>query len=166
MPADAVPDVAAGTTGGGLRERLARAFDARWPYFLPGPRNIDGRVTSHRLDWEDAPAFHQQECLERADVALTAIRSEPHALASSRIEGCELKHSQVDDDCGCPEEMWDTPWGELHLHLSSDGVSNACLDNGDYGERHLEVTAATIDEARAAIFGWAAMISAAQRTQP
>lgn len=69
---------------------------------------------------------------------------------------CVLMERKLDDDCGCPEEMWDTPWGELHMHLSAGKASNACLDNGDEGERHIDLTTATIDEARAAIFAWAA----------
>lgn len=72
-------------------------------------------------------------------------------------DGCTLTERQIDADCGCPEEMWDTPWGELHMHLSAGKPSNACLDNGDEGEREMSLTTATIAEARAAIFGWAAI---------
>jgi hypothetical protein len=65
-----------------------------------------------------------------------------------------LTERELDDECGCPEETWDTPFGVLNMHLSAGKPSNACLDNGDEGEWHLDLTAATIDDARSAFFAW------------
>lgn len=67
--------------------------------------------------------------------------------------GFNLEQRESDDDCGCPEEYWDTPYGTLHMHLSAGKPSNACLDNGDQ-EWSVDLTAETVDYARAALFGW------------
>ena len=68
-----------------------------------------------------------------------------------------LVKREADEDCGCPEEEWDTPWGLLFMHLNAGKASDATLDNGDEGEWSTSITAPTIDAARAAIFGWAAL---------
>ena len=68
--------------------------------------------------------------------------------------GWTLTERTIDEDCGCPEEFWDTPYGFLHMHLSDDGRSNACLDSGDEGERELSDVLGSVDEARVAITRW------------
>ena len=95
-----------------------------------------------------------RELLNEIDAALSPP---PPAAASEPVADfvCELAESKMDDDCGCLEEFWDTSVGVLHMHLSPGKNSNACLDCGDEGERHIDLTAATVEEARAAFFGWA-----------
>lgn len=68
--------------------------------------------------------------------------------------GWVMTERTIDDDCGCPEEFWDTPYGFLHMHLSDHGPSNACIDNGDEGERSIDNVAGPVDHARETIFKW------------
>jgi hypothetical protein len=70
-----------------------------------------------------------------------------------------LSERELDDKCGCPEETWDTPFGVLNMHLTAGKPSNACLDNGDEGEWSIDLTRATVTEARSAFFAWS-MIAA------
>ncbi len=70
-----------------------------------------------------------------------------------------LSERELDDECGCPEEIWDTPFGVLNMHLTAGKPSNACLDNGDEGEWSIDLTRATVTEARSAFFAWS-MIAA------
>lgn len=66
-----------------------------------------------------------------------------------------LIERKLDDECGCPEELWEAFGAHLQMHLAAGAPSNAHADYGDEGEAEMEVTAATHDLARAAIFGWA-----------
>ena len=92
-------------------------------------------------------------------VLMTEPSGAVEAVAQWEHAGFVLKERRLDDDCGCPEEFWDTPFGELHLHLSAGKPSNACLDNGDEGEWALELTRSTVAEARSAFLAWATVAS-------
>jgi hypothetical protein len=125
-----------------FRVHLARAVEA-----------TKDQATRHYID----KVLEGKDCFVRVSEATTALTSLLAALATQQPSAahCRLIQRKVDEECGCPEEVWDTPNGELHMHLSAGKPSNACLDNGDEGERHIDLTTATVDEARAAIFGWA-----------
>ncbi|WP_409788149.1 Lar family restriction alleviation protein [Sphingomonas pseudosanguinis] len=95
---------------------------------------------------------------EARRLAIAAWDRRPAAVAGGSIHsippGFTLHEVEMDAECGCPEETWDTPYGSLNMHLTGKGASNAHLDNGDGGEWSKELTFPTIAEARAAFFGW------------
>lgn len=91
--------------------------------------------------------------LTLARLALTPTGSaEPEIPA-----GCTLLSSKADDDCGCPEEEWDTPWGYLFMHLNVSKPTDVCLDLGDPGQVEAALIADTVEEARTAAFRWASV---------
>ena len=96
---------------------------------------------------------------EARRLAIAAWDRRPAAVAGGSIHsippGFTLHEVEMDVECGCPEETWDTPYGSLNMHLTGNGASNAHLDNGDGGEWSKELAFQTIAEARAAFFGWA-----------
>jgi hypothetical protein len=69
----------------------------------------------------------------------------------------------ADADCGCPEEFWERAGSPaVHMHLNAGKVSNGHADNGDW-ETEIEVKCETVDQARAAILGWASSLTAPPR---
>lgn len=88
----------------------------------------------------------------------------PHRLFTPRANADEpvLIERRADAECGCPEELWEAYGAHLHMHLNAGSASNAHADFGDGGEVECEVTAATVDLARAAFFGWAKGLCAAK----
>ena len=56
------------------------------------------------------------------------------------MKGCRLLKSEVDTDCGCIEEEWDTPAGFMSFHLTADGHGEVFFNNGDAGEWEVNLT--------------------------
>ena len=65
-------------------------------------------------------------------------------LSEFNNDVCKRLKSEVDADCGCLEEEWETPVGFMSFHLLPQGIGEVFFDTGDAGE--WEVTISGSDE--------------------
>lgn len=126
-------------------------------------------MTAADLDWsiiERARVIAEEEIggqpprctgpqADRYNAAFNAVVKALTPSACIAPDRPRLIERKLDDECGCPEELWEAFGAHLQMHLAAGTPSNAHADYGDEGEAEMEVTAATHDLARAAIFGWA-----------
>jgi len=61
-------------------------------------------------------------------------------LSEFNNDVCKRLKSEVDADCGCLEEEWETPIGFMSFHLLPQGIGEVFFDNGDAGEWEVTIT--------------------------
>ncbi|MCW2763403.1 MAG: hypothetical protein JWR85_3604 [Marmoricola sp.] len=128
------------------------------------------RMATTREDWQqeiDAAIVWVRENPEPGYASFSSFNVEERGADQGSGEtfadgegvpaGCVLVTSKADDDCGCPEEEWETPWGYLFMHLSADKPSDYHLDLGDDGSIETEMVISGVDAARKAGFAWASI---------
>jgi hypothetical protein len=62
-----------------------------------------------------------------------------HNAQNTAPYGYRLISRDVDDDCGCVEQEWETPVGGAFVHLLPFGVAEVFFDNGDAGEWEVKI---------------------------
>lgn len=61
-------------------------------------------------------------------------------LVQNKLPGCHLRKSEIDEECGCLEEEWETPVGFMSFHLLPQGIGEVFFDNGDAGEWEVTIS--------------------------